>query len=163
MRKLIDEDADSFAKRAEMYYQKRPELVSLVEEFYRSYRALAERYDQQQGSFQIIPPDVLAGYGISVDPSHTSPNSYIHRLKTSLSSRVIHKADNSSSSSSSDSDSDPETPSPTKSSRGRSGNDHHPRHVRRGGSSSVGKGLQVENEGLSSREVYLSRRLWSNN
>ncbi|KAK9284872.1 hypothetical protein L1049_024052 [Liquidambar formosana] len=43
--KLIEEDGDSFAKRAEMYYKKRPELVSFVEESYRAYRALAERYD----------------------------------------------------------------------------------------------------------------------
>ncbi|GMI73779.1 Networked 3C [Hibiscus trionum] len=46
MLKLIEEDADSFAKRAEMYYKKRPELISLVEDFYRSHRLLAERYDQ---------------------------------------------------------------------------------------------------------------------
>ncbi|XP_022760177.1 protein NETWORKED 1A-like isoform X2 [Durio zibethinus] len=45
MIKLIEEDADSFARRAEMYYEKRPELIKLVEEFYRAYRALAERYD----------------------------------------------------------------------------------------------------------------------
>ncbi|KAF7804729.1 protein NETWORKED 1D [Senna tora] len=45
MIKLIEEDADSFARRAEMYYKKRPELMKLVEEFYRAYRALAERYD----------------------------------------------------------------------------------------------------------------------
>ncbi|KAG8658681.1 hypothetical protein MANES_03G174800v8 [Manihot esculenta] len=44
MIKLIEEDADSFARRAEMYYKKRPELMKLVEEFYRAYRALAERY-----------------------------------------------------------------------------------------------------------------------
>lgn len=43
--KLIEEDGDSFAKRAEMYYKKRPELISFVEESYRAYRALAERYD----------------------------------------------------------------------------------------------------------------------
>ncbi|MBA0653781.1 hypothetical protein Goklo_020916 [Gossypium klotzschianum] len=43
--KLIDEDGDSFAKRAEMYYKKRPELIQFVEEFYKAYRALAERYD----------------------------------------------------------------------------------------------------------------------
>ncbi|QCD98181.1 Protein Networked NET [Vigna unguiculata] len=46
MLKLIEEDADSFAKRAEMYYKKRPELVSMVEDFYRTHRSLAERYDQ---------------------------------------------------------------------------------------------------------------------
>ncbi|KAF5747324.1 putative Kinase interacting family protein [Tripterygium wilfordii] len=45
MLKLIEEDGDSFAKRAEMYYKKRPELIHFVEEFYRAYRALAERYD----------------------------------------------------------------------------------------------------------------------
>lgn len=46
MLKLIEEDADSFAQRAEMYYRKRPELVNMVEDFYRSYRSLAERCDQ---------------------------------------------------------------------------------------------------------------------
>lgn len=46
---LIEEDAESFAKRAEMYYKKRPELISLVEGFYRAYRALAERYDHISG------------------------------------------------------------------------------------------------------------------
>ncbi|KAF6143019.1 hypothetical protein GIB67_041087 [Kingdonia uniflora] len=45
MLKLIEEDGDSFAKKAEMYYRKRPMLISNVEEFYRMYRALAERYD----------------------------------------------------------------------------------------------------------------------
>ncbi|KAL4644383.1 hypothetical protein ACB092_02G160800 [Castanea dentata] len=43
--KLIEEDGDSFAKRAEMYYKKRPEIIHFVEESYRAYRALAERYD----------------------------------------------------------------------------------------------------------------------
>lgn len=46
MLRLIEEDADSFARRAEMYYKKRPELISMVEEFYRAHRSLAERYDQ---------------------------------------------------------------------------------------------------------------------
>ncbi|KAI8004303.1 Protein NETWORKED 1A [Camellia lanceoleosa] len=46
---LIEEDADSFARRAEMYYKKRPKLMKLVEEFYRVYRALAERYDHTTG------------------------------------------------------------------------------------------------------------------
>ncbi|XP_061350660.1 protein NETWORKED 3A-like [Gastrolobium bilobum] len=51
---LIEEDADSFAKRAEMYYKKRPELVSMVEDFYRTHRSLAERYDQ-------VKPDTTGG------------------------------------------------------------------------------------------------------
>ncbi|KAM0971095.1 hypothetical protein PS1_019290 [Malus domestica] len=43
--KLIQEDGDSFAKRAEMYFKNRPELIQFVEETYRAYRSLAERYD----------------------------------------------------------------------------------------------------------------------
>lgn len=50
--KIIDEDGDTFAKRAEMYYRKRPELVNFVEDFFRSYRALAERYDHLSRDLQ---------------------------------------------------------------------------------------------------------------
>ncbi|WOL01938.1 protein NETWORKED 2D-like [Canna indica] len=49
MLKIIEEDADSFAKRAEMYFKRRPELLTFVEEAYKSYRALAERYDHISG------------------------------------------------------------------------------------------------------------------
>ncbi|KAF5941646.1 hypothetical protein HYC85_019288 [Camellia sinensis] len=52
MIKLIDEDADSFARRAEMYYKKWPELMKLVKAFYRAYRALAERYDHTTGELR---------------------------------------------------------------------------------------------------------------
>ncbi|EOA14841.1 hypothetical protein CARUB_v10028155mg [Capsella rubella] len=52
MVKLIEEDADSFAKKAEMYYQKRPELISLVDEFHRMYRSLAERYENITGELR---------------------------------------------------------------------------------------------------------------
>lgn len=50
--KLIEEDGDSFARRAEMYYRKRPELLQFVEESYRAYRALAERYDHLSTELQ---------------------------------------------------------------------------------------------------------------
>ncbi|MCE3051955.1 hypothetical protein HAX54_051247 [Datura stramonium] len=50
--KLIEEDGDSFAKRAEMYYKKRPELINFVEESYRAYRSLAERYDHLSKELQ---------------------------------------------------------------------------------------------------------------
>ncbi|CAH9097792.1 unnamed protein product, partial [Cuscuta europaea] len=43
--RILDEDGDSFARRAEMYYRRRPELLNFVEDFFKSYRALAERYD----------------------------------------------------------------------------------------------------------------------
>ncbi|KAJ4969886.1 hypothetical protein NE237_002985 [Protea cynaroides] len=52
MIKLIEEDGDSFARRAEMYYKRRPEIINLVEESYRAYRALAERYDHISGDLQ---------------------------------------------------------------------------------------------------------------
>ncbi|KAL8141252.1 hypothetical protein V2J09_007273 [Rumex salicifolius] len=45
MMKIIEQEGDSFVKRVEMYYKKRPELIHFVEESYRAYRALAERYD----------------------------------------------------------------------------------------------------------------------
>ncbi|KAM4069258.1 hypothetical protein ACJW30_12G076900 [Castanea mollissima] len=50
--KIIDQEGDSFAQRAEMYYRKRPELVNLVEESFRAYRALAERYDHLSTELQ---------------------------------------------------------------------------------------------------------------
>ncbi|KAG8097635.1 hypothetical protein GUJ93_ZPchr0013g34613 [Zizania palustris] len=53
MIKIIDEDAESFAQRAEMYYRRRPELMTLLEELYRAYRALAERYDHAAGELRL--------------------------------------------------------------------------------------------------------------
>ncbi|KAL1833559.1 hypothetical protein ACET3Z_003210 [Daucus carota] len=50
--RLIQEDGDTFAKRAEMYYKKRPELISFVEEAFRAFRALAERYDSLSTDLQ---------------------------------------------------------------------------------------------------------------
>ncbi|THU66087.1 hypothetical protein C4D60_Mb05t10490 [Musa balbisiana] len=49
MLKLVETDADSFAKRAELYFKRRPELITHVEDAYRAYRALAERYDRISG------------------------------------------------------------------------------------------------------------------
>ncbi|KAJ3683768.1 hypothetical protein LUZ60_013995 [Juncus effusus] len=46
MLKLIEQDADSFAQRAEMYYKKRPLLVEKLGDLYRSQRSLAEQLDQ---------------------------------------------------------------------------------------------------------------------
>ncbi|KAL3630108.1 hypothetical protein CASFOL_023092 [Castilleja foliolosa] len=45
MVKLIEEDGDSFVKRAEMYYKRRPELISNIEDSFKAFRALADRYD----------------------------------------------------------------------------------------------------------------------
>lgn len=45
MLNVIEGDADSFAQRAEIYYSKRPVLVNMIEDFYRSYRYLAEQHE----------------------------------------------------------------------------------------------------------------------
>ncbi|KAB2081144.1 hypothetical protein ES319_A05G112400v1 [Gossypium barbadense] len=66
MLKLIEEDGDSFMKKAEMYYQKRPELVSHVEEFYRVYRSLAERYDHLTGELRKNIPSDLQSQGSDI-------------------------------------------------------------------------------------------------
>ncbi|KAM7254230.1 hypothetical protein ACFE04_031912 [Oxalis oulophora] len=87
MIKLIEEDADSFARRAEMYYKKRPELMKLVEEFYRAYRALAERYDHATGvihqahktmseAFPNQDPFMLADESPSADSDPRTPEMF---------------------------------------------------------------------------------------
>lgn len=83
MLKLIEEDGDSFAKKAEMYYKKRPELVSHVEEFYRMYRSLAERYDNVTGELRKnIPSDLQSqGSGIS-DVGSEPPVSSVQRTRS---------------------------------------------------------------------------------
>ncbi|KAK8511632.1 hypothetical protein V6N13_024259 [Hibiscus sabdariffa] len=50
--KLIEEDGDSFIQKANMYYKKRPEIINFVEEFFRAYRALADRYDHLSTDLQ---------------------------------------------------------------------------------------------------------------
>ncbi|PIA45018.1 hypothetical protein AQUCO_01700522v1 [Aquilegia coerulea] len=105
MIKLIEEDADSFARRAEMYYKKRPELMKLVEEFYRAYRALAERYDQSTGALRqahrtmaeafpnqipfVLPDDSPSGSSVietePVTPEMTRP------MRASLDPDDLHK------------------------------------------------------------------------
>lgn len=45
--KISEKDSpDSFAERADAYYQKRPQLLALLQELYNSYVSLADRYCQ---------------------------------------------------------------------------------------------------------------------
>ncbi|KAK7277711.1 hypothetical protein RJT34_22726 [Clitoria ternatea] len=79
MLKLIEEDADSFAQRAEMYYKKRPELVSMVQDFYRTQRSLVERYDQvscTRVSKTVGPPFSSSKYHQSEKLMSFADNSY---------------------------------------------------------------------------------------
>ncbi|CAK8566115.1 unnamed protein product [Lathyrus sativus] len=77
MMKLIEDNGDSFAQKAEMYYQKRPELISLVEEFYRGYRSLVERYEPAAGDlWKNIPSDLQSqASGVSDNSSEPPPAS----------------------------------------------------------------------------------------
>lgn len=65
---LIEEEGDSFAKKAEIYYQRRPQLIAHVENFYRMYRALAERYDNVTG-------ELRKNISMQLQSQHSSPNS----------------------------------------------------------------------------------------
>lgn len=79
MLKLIEEDGDSFAKRAEMYYKRRPELIESVEDTYRAFKALADRYDLLSKELQnanhtiatVFPEQVQ----FAMDAEEESPNS----------------------------------------------------------------------------------------
>ncbi|XP_062193649.1 protein NETWORKED 4B-like [Phragmites australis] len=77
MLRLIEDEGDSFAKKAEMYFQRRPLLVTHVENFYRMYRALAERYDNVTGELRKNIPSSLQsqGSGISEADSETHSTS----------------------------------------------------------------------------------------
>lgn len=79
MLKLIEDEGDSFAKKAEMYYQRRPLLVTHVENFYRMYRALAERYDNVTGELRKNLPSSLQSQGSGIfetdsETQSTSPS-----------------------------------------------------------------------------------------
>lgn len=78
MLKLIEEDGDSFAKKAQMYYQKRPELIAHVEEFYRMYRSLAERYDHVTGELRKNIPSDLQSQGSGISDVGSEPTSTQH-------------------------------------------------------------------------------------
>ncbi|XP_068669376.1 protein NETWORKED 4B-like [Aristolochia californica] len=140
MLKLIEEDADSFSKKAKMYYQKRPELVAHVEDFYRRYRALAERYDHVTGELRKNVPSALQsqGSGSGSDFGLESPSPSPFPGNRPSHSRQAHRAagfdvflgsahsrkgsDGSSSSSDSESDSSEPTLKEQFSSAGENGN-----------------------------------------
>ncbi|CAH2073233.1 unnamed protein product [Thlaspi arvense] len=91
--KLLEDEGDSFAKRAEMYYKRRPELISFVEESFKAYRALAERYDHISKELQnanttiaSVFPDQVPEFAMNDDDdaAHVSPRN--HKTHTDASS-----------------------------------------------------------------------------
>ncbi|KAG9443282.1 hypothetical protein H6P81_014622 [Aristolochia fimbriata] len=122
-----------------MYYQKRPELVAHVEDFYRRYRALAERYDNVTGELRKNVPRQLQSQGSgsgsdfgsespspSPSPDRTSRTGQAHRtagFDVFLGSEHSRKgSDRSSSSSDTESDSSEPTLKDQFSSPGENGN-----------------------------------------
>ncbi|KAF3503864.1 hypothetical protein F2Q69_00045085 [Brassica cretica] len=92
--KLLEDEGDSFAKRAEMYYKRRPELISFVEESFKAYRALAERYDHISKELQnanttiaSVFPDQVPEFAMNEDDySAVSPRSRKTQTDAMLSS-----------------------------------------------------------------------------
>ncbi|XP_010556805.1 PREDICTED: protein NETWORKED 3A-like [Tarenaya hassleriana] len=81
MLRVIEEEADSFAERAEMYYKKRPELIAMVEDLYRMYRSLAEKYDLARSSslFKHAPPEKLIHVPEALEkPTYSEESWMIH-------------------------------------------------------------------------------------
>ena len=117
MLKLIEGEGDSFAKKAEMYYKRRPEIVSHVEDLYRMYRALAERYDHLTGELRKNVPASPENRAALTSPSlspldketfgHVSPRS--PGLKLFLDPKKMDKGASSSSGSGSESEEGVET------------------------------------------------------
>ncbi|CAB4264124.1 unnamed protein product [Prunus armeniaca] len=75
MLNIIEEDGDSFAKRAEMFYKRKPKLINLLEDFYKSHRSLAEKYDQLRSEL--------------IQASHLRSFSSLHSLKV----QTIHRCE----------------------------------------------------------------------
>ncbi|XP_011087122.1 protein NETWORKED 3C-like [Sesamum indicum] len=50
---LIEDDGETFAKRAEMYYRKKPQLIDMIQDLHSSYRSLADKYDQLRSESSI--------------------------------------------------------------------------------------------------------------
>lgn len=60
---LVEEEGESSAEKAEVYYQERPALVAHIKNFYRMYRTLAERYDNVTGELRKNIPSSLQPHG----------------------------------------------------------------------------------------------------
>ncbi|CAM0957948.1 unnamed protein product [Alopecurus aequalis] len=90
---LLGEEADSFAKRAEMYYQRRPEVINSVEEAYRAYRALAERYDHMSGELHKANHTVATAFPEQVQYSMLEEDEdSLPKAFTTVDPRKIHKS-----------------------------------------------------------------------
>ncbi|CAM8968566.1 unnamed protein product [Rhodiola kirilowii] len=93
MIKIIEEDGDSFARRAEMYYKRRPELMRLVEQFYRAYRGLAERYSHATGVIRQAHHTMAEAFPDQVPPLLTEESTTRVVAERSGSDMTLFRAD----------------------------------------------------------------------
>ncbi|CAA7027200.1 unnamed protein product [Microthlaspi erraticum] len=95
--KLLEDEGDSFAKRAEMYYKRRPELISFVEEAFKAYRALAERYDHISKELQnanttiaSVFPEQVPEFAMNEDED-SGPHDHVSSFKNAPPNKNIPK------------------------------------------------------------------------
>ncbi|OEL36845.1 Protein NETWORKED 2D [Dichanthelium oligosanthes] len=90
---LLGEEADSFSKRAEMYYKRRPEVITQVEEVYRAYRALADRYDIMSGELHKANHTIATAFPDQVQYAMLEEeDDNIPKAFTPVDPRKIHKS-----------------------------------------------------------------------
>ncbi|CAA7047056.1 unnamed protein product [Microthlaspi erraticum] len=53
----VDDEADSLVKRAKNYYEKKPKLIAMVEDLYRSHCSLAQKHDLLVKASSSLDPD----------------------------------------------------------------------------------------------------------
>lgn len=73
MLSLIQEDGDTFAKRAEMFYKRRPLLIESVEDLHGSYISLAKKYNRL----------MIRAFPKSDSPISENPNRFQTKLEGS--------------------------------------------------------------------------------
>lgn len=90
---LLGEEADSFSKRAEMYYKRRPEVITQVEEVYRAYKALADRYDIMSGELHKANHTIATAFPDQVQYAMLEEeDDNIPKAFTPVDPRKIHKS-----------------------------------------------------------------------
>ncbi|KAL6854006.1 hypothetical protein ACP4OV_020035 [Aristida adscensionis] len=90
---LLGEEADSFSKRAEMYYKRRPEVITQVEEVYRAYRSLADRYDIMSGELHKANHTIATAFPDQVQYAMLEEeDDNIPKAFTPVDPRKIHKS-----------------------------------------------------------------------
>jgi hypothetical protein len=93
MQLLLGEEADSFSKRAEMYYKRRPEVMTQVEEVYRLYKSLADRYDIMSGELHKANHTIATAFPDQVQYAMLEEeNDNIPKAFTPVDPRKIHKS-----------------------------------------------------------------------